>query len=271
MSKPQSEFEDQVGNWISPVSFILQQRVEADSYGQGQWYAGVIQKVQLDGLYSVRYDPPGPQNFPNGETNIPGEHIRPLFSYGEEIEVNSRAQNTWYAGRIEKTDGIGKYDVFYNPPLPPVGQRESSIPALYIRSRQMPPIAPNERRMYYVPLNHGLDHCSIYKIDSGEITIYYKRVDENMTALANYLINQNILNYDELYSLVNFGYFEPCIYLDENNSEQQILGEINTLQLLKDGHYIEKILPGDVVQTIESIVIDKNKLNEIKNAFKRFF
>ena len=125
-------------------------------------------------------------------------------------------------------------------------------------------------KLYYVPLNKGLFYCSIFKDESGKIRVYYVKENENMTELANELINKNILNYDELYSLAFFGYFEPSIYLDENNSEEQILGEINNLQLIKDGNFIEKILPGDKIQTIESIVIDKNKLTQIKNIFTKF-
>lgn len=126
-------------------------------------------------------------------------------------------------------------------------------------------------KLYYVPLNKGLYYYSIFKDKSGKIKVYCEKEDTKMSELANYLINENILNYDELYSLAFFGYFEPSIYLDKNNSEEQILGEINNLQLIKDGNYIEKILPGDKIQKIESIVIDKNKLTQIKNVFTNFF
>jgi len=131
--------------------FRLNQRVEANSSARGTWYPGIIINVQPDNRYTVAYDRNGPQDFPFGEPNIPPEYIRPMFRVGDEVEANSRAGNVWYSGRIERIDQ-GRYDVVYNPPLPPIGQREYGIPAEYLRpsqnqaARRMEPVRDDASR-----------------------------------------------------------------------------------------------------------------------------
>ena len=120
--------------------FTLNQRVEANSSARGRWYPGVIIDSQLDGRYTVRYDPPGPPNFPDGELNIPAEYIRPMsYHMGDIVEVNSNGQGTWYQAQITGADAGGTYSVRYTGNERPQGERrdaEHSIPPGFIRARQ---------------------------------------------------------------------------------------------------------------------------------------
>jgi len=103
---------------------------------------GFDEETSRDVLNELRGDMEGAIEILS-EMNKPPEPAAPIpFNVGDEVEVNSRAGNVWYSGRIERIrddDIYGVlYDVQYYEIVPIVGQGEGGIPPEFIRRRQNP-------------------------------------------------------------------------------------------------------------------------------------
>jgi len=112
--------------------FEVGAKVEGNYRGLGVWYPGRIEAFQGDGRYDLNYDDG------EKEMRVDATRIRlaaPLsvaevrhFEVGAKVEGNYRGLGVWYPGRIEASQGDGRYDLSYDD-----GEKEMRVDATRIR------------------------------------------------------------------------------------------------------------------------------------------
>jgi hypothetical protein len=153
-------------------------------------------------------------------------------------------------------------------PTPYIFKNLKKIPIKYIEEKE-------EVRQYIdynTPLNKGFDvYYNIIKDKLGKVIMYYdKNEDKKMTEVSNELINKQLLNFNELYTLTKYNYIQPDLFLNNNiDNKSQLLSELNYLHL--DNTNDKIVNDQEKINNDTKIVIDKEKLDQIINIYTNVY
>lgn len=130
-------------------------RVDANFYGEGEWYSGTVARVNADGTYSVHYDdgdfeesvtqenivatalPITVDDVGNDDGNDDGNDVGNDVGSGGEIgqgsrvEANFQGEGEWYPGVVVKVRKDGTFNVLYDD-----GDSENKVTGENIRLYQ---------------------------------------------------------------------------------------------------------------------------------------
>eukprot|EP00940_MAST-03C_sp_MAST-3C-sp2_P002666 g2666.t1 len=97
--------------------------VEARSEGGLKWSRGVVERVNGDETYDVKYDIDG-----NLETHIDRDYVRMIFMRGDHVEARFEGRKRWFRGVVTRSNGDGTYDLRYDD-----GDAETGVEAELMR------------------------------------------------------------------------------------------------------------------------------------------
>src|SRR6185312_6509208 len=106
--------------------------IEALFRGGSKWFSGVIDKVNRDGTYDIRYDDGDREpSVPTEKIRVKGGVVRDeerpagarkRYKKGDKIEGKYRNGAEWLKGEIDRDNLDGTYDLFYDN-----GKQEMSV------------------------------------------------------------------------------------------------------------------------------------------------
>ena len=125
------------------IIFAVDQKVEGNFGGNGAFYPGVVESVNDDGTYNIRYDDG------DSEANVAATLIRPrpepsaasatqsiIFAVDQKVEGNFGGNGAFYPGVVESVNDDGTYNIRYDD-----GDSEANVAATLIRPRPEPSAA----------------------------------------------------------------------------------------------------------------------------------